>query len=59
MQEIVLGRNYKRNQRVKAKMWVKRRSLSDAQDRVQCVKQEELKPNCWTHELDKHSNTTT
>jgi hypothetical protein len=29
------------------------------QDRVQCVKQEEVKPNCWTHELDKHSNTTT
>jgi hypothetical protein len=38
MQEIVLCRNYKRNQRVKAKIWVKRRSLSYAQDRVlQCV----------------------
>jgi hypothetical protein len=59
IQEIVLCRNYKINQRVKAKMWVKRRSLSYAQDRVQCVKQEEVKPNCWTHELDKHSNTNT
>jgi len=46
MQEIVLCRNYKRNQRVKAKMWVKRRSLSYAQDRVQCVQQEEVKLNC-------------
>jgi hypothetical protein len=46
MQEIVLCRNYKRNQRVKAKMWVQRRSISYAQDRVQCVIQEEMKPTC-------------
>jgi hypothetical protein len=59
MQEIVLCRNYKRNQRVKAKRWVKRRTLSYAQDRVQLVIQEEVKPNYWTHELEKHSNTTT
>jgi hypothetical protein len=59
MQEIVLCRNYKRNQRVKAKRWVKRRTLSYAQDRVQLVIQEEVKPNYWNHELEKHSNTTT
>jgi hypothetical protein len=59
MQEIVLCMNYKRNQRVKAKRWVKRRNLSYAQDRVQRVIQEEVKLNCWTHELEKHYNTTT
>jgi len=55
----VLCRNYKMNQRVKAKRWVIRRSLSYVQDRVQCVIQEDVKPNCWTHELEKHSNTVT
>jgi len=59
MQKIVLCTNYKRNQRVKAKRWVKRRSLSYAQDKVQCVIQEEVKSNCWIHELEKHSNITT
>jgi hypothetical protein len=47
----VLCRNYKRKQRVKSKRWVKRRSSSYAQDRVQRVIQEEVKPNCWTYEL--------
>jgi len=46
MQEIVLCRNYNRNQRVKAKRWVKRRSLSYAQDKIQRVIQEKVKPNC-------------
>jgi hypothetical protein len=59
MQEIVLCRNYKRNQRVKAKRWVKRKSLSYAKDWVQHVVQEDVKPNCWTQELEKNSNTTT
>jgi hypothetical protein len=40
-------------------MWVKRRSRSYAQDRVQRVIQEEVKPNCCTHELRKYSNSTT
>jgi predicted transcriptional regulator YheO len=55
----VLCKNYNINQIVKAKRWVKRISLSYAQDRVQSVIQEEVKPNCWTHELNKHYNTTT
>jgi hypothetical protein len=59
MQEIVLCKNYKKIQRVKAKRWVKRISLFYAQDRVQRVIQEEVKSNCWTQELEKHSNTTT
>jgi hypothetical protein len=55
----VLCKNYKRNQRDKAKRWVKRRSLSYAQDRVQGVIQEDVIPNCSTHEMEKHSNITT